>query len=325
MCVCARAGNLSYSVSPTDVETVLAGSGFDNFQNIHISIDPVSARNPGYCFVDFADRETAERALSELSATINGRDLKVGPCEPKKPREKRHETAFQRWGDWRSGPGPNGDESPRSGNGYNRRDNSEQGPRGALNHYEDAVDGNDGRRLYVGGLPKVVDQAQNAEEMGELFAGLNPYVTIVTAAGESVLTRWKCVVLRLESASRLTRARGASRATFTTALSTLRPRRRRARRALRLMGRSSRAASSVSMFRPTRFARTAMLTSSLAGTVRKASRDSSSNSSSSDDSLLRRAGLPRQPTGVERSRCEACVICAWQCNRAHDGNESSLF
>ncbi len=158
---------------------MLAGNGFDNFQNIHISIDPVSARNPGYCFVDFTDRETAERALTELNATINGRDLKVGPCEPKKPREKRHETAFQRWGDWRSGSGPNGDESPRSNSYNNRSDrqgNSEQGPRGAMSHAEDMAEGGDGRRLYVGGLPKVEDQAQNAEEMDELFAGLKPYV-----------------------------------------------------------------------------------------------------------------------------------------------------
>jgi len=163
--------HLAYTVSPEDIETVLTGNGFDNFQNIHISIDPVSGRNPGYCFVDFADRETAEIALSTLSAVINGRELKVGPCEPKKPRAKRHETAFQRWGDWRSGStDENGEtQSP------SRQLNGERGPRAALDHFEEVLDGqNDGRRLYVGGLTKVVDQAENAEEMKQLLQGHNP-------------------------------------------------------------------------------------------------------------------------------------------------------
>jgi hypothetical protein len=167
------AGNLSYTVSPEDIETVLTGNGLDNFQNIHISIDPVSGRNPGYCFVDFADRETAERALSSFTAVVNGRELKVGPCEPKKSRAKRHETAFQRWGDWRSGPTDENSEAESP----SRQLNGERGPRAALNHFEEVLDGqNDNKRLYVGGLTKVLDQAENAEEMKELFQGFNPYV-----------------------------------------------------------------------------------------------------------------------------------------------------
>lgn len=159
-------GNLLYTVTPYDIEEVLNGSGFKNFEHIHISIDPVSARNPGYCFVDFADRETAERALAELSATVAGRPLKVGPCEPKKPRaewgrRRDDKPAFQRWGDWNTKSG-------------DRRDD-DQGPKAALDHFEDAIDNNtQSKRLWVGGLGRMMDQEHNQAEISEYFAGFNP-------------------------------------------------------------------------------------------------------------------------------------------------------
>ncbi|KAF4983723.1 hypothetical protein FZEAL_939 [Fusarium zealandicum] len=176
--------NLPYEVKPYDVEEVLAANGFGNLDKIHISIDPVSARNPGYCFVDFPDRATADHALSSLVATIRGRSLKVGPCEPKKqkPRDRRwnrdqesETNTARRWGDW----------STKSGGGVPigqlNRNGEEQGPYWALDHFQDYVQKEEGRRLYVGGLDKMINQAQHQREIHEIFAGFDP-----TAVGKRI-------------------------------------------------------------------------------------------------------------------------------------------
>ena len=182
-------GNLLYSVKPTDVETVLQETGFQ-YEKIHISIDPISGRNPGYCFVEFPTRDEAERALNTLQGVaVFDRPVKLGPCHPKTStrtggaesprREPRAGNAgtwgssatsspstkptFQRWGDW------SGDRAPASGT----TSPNEQGPYGALKHLDEMKDGGrtDGKRLYVGGLGKMIDQEQNDAEIRELFAG----------------------------------------------------------------------------------------------------------------------------------------------------------
>ncbi|XEU98250.1 hypothetical protein FSHL1_003537 [Fusarium sambucinum] len=165
--------NLPYEAKPFEVEEVLARNGFDSLDKIHISVDPISARNPGYCFVDFHDRETAERALSSLSATVYGRTLKVGPCEPKKPREGRgfqnEDATSRRWGDWNAKSSMNGNNmSQNNGRGENK------GPNWAIDHFEDVARDHGGRRLYVGGLGKMIDQAQHQEELAQIFSCFKP-------------------------------------------------------------------------------------------------------------------------------------------------------
>lgn len=172
---------------------MLHEGGFGNFEKIHISVDPVSGRNPGYCFVDFSDKATADRALETLDVSIGGRPLKVRPCEPKKPRastggarwgregdspsrpsnnsgsgsNRDGGSGFNRWGDWNS----NRDQRDGSGSGERRG----QGPNAALNHYEENLQ-EDGRRLFVGGLGKMIDQDHNRAEMESIFAEYKPYV-----------------------------------------------------------------------------------------------------------------------------------------------------
>ncbi|KAF4457966.1 rna recognition protein [Fusarium austroafricanum] len=171
------AGNLPYEAKPFEVEEVLAQNGFDSLDKIHISIDPVSARNPGYCFVDFHDRVTAERALSSLNATIYGRTLKVGPCEPKKLRERRgFRDEGRRWGDWSTKSGDAGNT-----NGHTDGRGEQKGPNWALDHFEDVVRDHSGRRLYVGGLDKMIDQAQHQDELAQIFSGFKP-----TAIGKRI-------------------------------------------------------------------------------------------------------------------------------------------
>ncbi len=177
------AGNLLYVVRPHEIGEILGANGFQDYEDIHISIDPVSGRNPGYCFVDFHDSATANRALFSLRATIRGRPVKVGPCEPKKPQSSgsrgawrgegnnQREPVFQRWGNWKPPSLEDG------GVAIGKLDSSgtEQGPYLALDHFDDMVEHDvGGRRLYVGGLGKMISQPQAEKEMRELFAGFNP-------------------------------------------------------------------------------------------------------------------------------------------------------
>ncbi|KAJ5113667.1 RNA recognition motif domain-containing protein [Penicillium angulare] len=174
-------GNLPYSAKPQIIENILVHNGFEKIEHIHISIDPVSARNPGYCFVDFSDKETADGALASLIAGISGRPIKVGPCEPKKkrhPQETRGgEFAFDRWGDWKSTSQNNEAERERV---YRR--GVEQGPQGDLDHFDDLVGSPKAQlRLYVGGLDRMINQAEHNREVSALFKGFNP-----TAIGKRI-------------------------------------------------------------------------------------------------------------------------------------------
>ncbi|EQL02662.1 Nucleotide-binding, alpha-beta plait [Ophiocordyceps sinensis CO18] len=162
-------GNLLYSVKPYELEEMLAANGFGDFEKIHISVDPVSARNPGYCFVDFPDSETAQRALSSLSRS--------------RPPNGSDRFAFERWGDWAATSGGGSAEARATPVQANSK-GVEQGPHGALNHFDDMVEhghGHGGRRLYVGGLRKMIDQAQNNREISDIFADFNP-----TAIGKRI-------------------------------------------------------------------------------------------------------------------------------------------
>ncbi|KAG6032765.1 hypothetical protein E4U41_007139 [Claviceps citrina] len=144
-------GNLLYTVGSPEIEEALRAHDLDDFEAVHISVDAVSGRNPGYCFVDFAKREDAERALESLDASIGGRTLKVGPCKPKQPRTSASGTGAARWG--------NDHRSPSS-------------QRASSSSFVDESAAEDfGKRVYVGGLGPSVDQAVDAAEVTELFAG----------------------------------------------------------------------------------------------------------------------------------------------------------
>jgi hypothetical protein len=168
-------GNLLYTVKPTDVEDLLAQSGFgESFEKLHISVDPVSGRNPGYCFVEFKTREEAERALDSLPNTpLFHRPIKVGPCHPKTPAQSRwrgsrgdeYKPTFQRWGDWKGGD-VNADPNapPRA---------EEQGPGVALQHLEmrKRRGSRDKTQLFIGGLDMMINQEHHDTEMQKLLEG----------------------------------------------------------------------------------------------------------------------------------------------------------
>ncbi|KAI1358129.1 hypothetical protein F5Y08DRAFT_126361 [Xylaria arbuscula] len=144
-------GNLRYQAKPDDIEELLKANDMGHFTNIHISIDPFTGRNPSYCFVEFPDADSAKKAMEILEGKdLLGREVKCRPCQPKgsgsggKPSE-----APNRWGQW-SGEKDGDDQSkPRSFDRY-RQDFT-------------------GKRLYVGGLPRMHDQATNFAQLTELF------------------------------------------------------------------------------------------------------------------------------------------------------------
>ncbi|KAL2156921.1 hypothetical protein VTH06DRAFT_2317 [Thermothelomyces fergusii] len=175
-------GNLLYSVQPDDIEDLLRQAGFaDSFEKLHISIDPVSGRNPGYCFAEFRTRDEAERALASVpGSSLFDRPLKVGPCHPKSsgPSRRRpsgrpggdgYTPTFQRWGDWR---GRDQTDRPAA------TEEGEQGPYAALRHLNSRSEpGAEKAQLYIGGLGMMTSQAQHDAEMQEILAGYD-YVAI---------------------------------------------------------------------------------------------------------------------------------------------------
>ncbi|KAK3497507.1 uncharacterized protein B0T23DRAFT_85609 [Neurospora hispaniola] len=179
-------GNLLYSVKPADVEGLLQDAGFTQYEKIHISVDPLSGRNPGYCFIEFTTREEAERALESLAGVdLCGRSVKLGPCHPKTSSQRREgasaspapRSTFDRWGDWRSGSKPAATEEQRS-YGTQRRTGSDA--------KEGVVQNN--KRLYVGGLGEMIDQEQNDAEIREIFLGFE-IVTIGKRIAPNPLSR----------------------------------------------------------------------------------------------------------------------------------------
>jgi RNA recognition motif-containing protein len=161
-------GNLRYSVTPADIETVLRETGLGNFEKIHISVDSISLRNPGYCFVEFPTREAAEQALITLEGiAIYDRQLKVGPCHPKTSSSRKYDngrpgsesSTAQRWGDWRAGarPASKSDEPDARTQQREQQQHEPENP--------------ESKRLYVGGLGPMLNQEQNDIELREIFAG----------------------------------------------------------------------------------------------------------------------------------------------------------
>ncbi|KAH8902088.1 hypothetical protein BR93DRAFT_948208 [Coniochaeta sp. PMI_546] len=182
-------GNLLYSVKPEDVDALLQEHNLGKYDKIHLSFDPVSARNPGYCFVEFFHKDDADAALTALAgAELLGRSLKVGPCHAKAPtqrdgatpRRERTDSPASRWGDWKT---PRDQATPDS-RSERSRPQPDQNLAKAMGHYDDMAAGGQGRRLFVGGLGKMENQEQHQEEVRAYFTGYQ-----VEAVGKRIAPR----------------------------------------------------------------------------------------------------------------------------------------
>ena len=142
-------GNLPYEATVRDIETLFKGIKSE-VQAINMSVDPMTGRNPSYCFVDFTTREFAEQVMQEY----NGQDflrrpLKVKPSVKSGTGSGRYDVGP------RAGPPDRGIVFDR----WRRIETPEQ--------LDGAV--KEGRRLYIGGLPRFTDQEDTNLQMKELF------------------------------------------------------------------------------------------------------------------------------------------------------------
>ncbi len=77
-------GNLLYTVQRSDIMDFFTSHNFQVAQ-LDMSIDPMTGRNPSYCFVDLESAQEAQRARDELDGLeIFGRPVKIKPGVPKK-------------------------------------------------------------------------------------------------------------------------------------------------------------------------------------------------------------------------------------------------
>jgi len=171
-------GNLLYSTTIEDINVFLADNGFAMVENVHISIDRFTGRNPGYCFVEFADKATADDAMKKLEgAPLSDRPVKCRPCQPKgnqrqagqwtraEGREDRSAHGSDRWDDWSR---PSGDSGHQLGLAPS---NSNSGRVSTAQE--------EGRQLYIAGLPRMSNQTDNVVDMKEIFKDFAVYVSVV--------------------------------------------------------------------------------------------------------------------------------------------------
>ncbi|KAL1961925.1 hypothetical protein VTN77DRAFT_754 [Rasamsonia byssochlamydoides] len=154
-------GNMPYMAKKEDVEALFAGGDY-KIERIDISIDPFTGRNPSYCFVELETKDQADKAMKELDGRdLLGRPVKVKPGVAKSTQQDR---SSPRTTDSAS-PHANGKTSSPSFtfDRWHRND--------ASTHWKGYSD--QGRRLYVGGLPKLSNQMSIDSEIRNFFKGYN--------------------------------------------------------------------------------------------------------------------------------------------------------
>ena len=139
-------GNLPYSAQPPAIHALFAAANLP-LTTLSMSMDPLTGRNPSYCFAELPSAADADAAMAVLDgAELMGRRLKARPCDV--PRDARS----GRWA-----PGHLGRET--------------RGSRWKGDRESDVVGTGEGRRLFVGGLPRRESQAAYEFMIRKLFEG----------------------------------------------------------------------------------------------------------------------------------------------------------
>ncbi|KAL2014460.1 hypothetical protein VTN00DRAFT_1985 [Thermoascus crustaceus] len=152
-------GNMPYMAKAEDVQALFA-TGEYKIERIDISIDPFTGRNPSYCFVELETKEQADKAMTELDGRdLLGRPVKVRPGLAKSQNDRPLQTTAD------------GSGSPRNDRknlsfAFDRWQRND-----AATHFKGYSD--QGRRLYVGGLPRLSDQQAVNGEIRNFFKGFN--------------------------------------------------------------------------------------------------------------------------------------------------------
>ncbi|KAJ0108241.1 hypothetical protein J7T55_000207 [Diaporthe amygdali] len=162
-------GNLLYRIKPDEVEEMLATNGFgEEVETVHISIDAMTGRNPGYCFIDLKTRTGAQMALESLAGTSISRS--TGQSRPL-PAEASRSTV----------------EKCRLQADIPKMGGTEQGPYGALDHLNEVRKVGAPARVFVGGLGKMINQVENDKEIRGYFDGFNVFVFLSITAFDFLL------------------------------------------------------------------------------------------------------------------------------------------
>ena len=78
-------GNLSYGITPQEIEEVFAQCG--GVTEVHLPTDRETGRPRGFGFVTMDSKESMERAIQEFDGLeIDGRKIKVNEARPRDDR-----------------------------------------------------------------------------------------------------------------------------------------------------------------------------------------------------------------------------------------------
>ena len=133
-----------------------------NRKGVDIFIDPFTGRNPSYCFIDFDSEEDAANALQTITGQdLYGRPIKVKPATVKRKPAHFGPTRSSWW--TQAFNEPNQNTEPYAFNRWSQYDTAEAW----------TAPPNEDRRLYVGGLPRLPNQATLNVQMRELFRDHN--------------------------------------------------------------------------------------------------------------------------------------------------------
>ena len=173
-------GNLSFKATEEDLAKVLHETGAGDFENINMAINANLGHHQGYCFVQFPTRDQAEKAIETLGdVAIYGRPLKVGLSRAPKAKTSSMSRPEPGLGlsSWRS----ERREAGRSEGLGEAREQRQDRPRQQQSREQPREQQDDGsensRKLYVGGLGPMDDPEEHEQDVREIFAGFNVYVS----------------------------------------------------------------------------------------------------------------------------------------------------
>ncbi|KAH8805825.1 hypothetical protein F5884DRAFT_460712 [Xylogone sp. PMI_703] len=163
-------GNMTYEATVKDIEALFADVA-SGIEAINMSVDPMTGRNPSYCFIDFASKELADRVMTKYDGRdFMRRPLKVRPGVKSGTGTGRYDMPPRQHGSNNAGDqSPSAKRSP-AFDRWRRLEPPE--------HFNTAPQ--EGRRLYVGGLPRFPDQETTDEKIRALFKDVNIDIDIVS-------------------------------------------------------------------------------------------------------------------------------------------------
>ncbi|KAM3424341.1 ribonucleoprotein [Cercospora zeina] len=158
-------GNLPYIAQKRDIEALFEHQRIP-IKNIDISIDPFTGRNPSYCFIDFDDHDTAQLVLNSMQGHhVRGRPIKINLKTERNPAQQQVNPSVANKisnpnGRTKTAPQPPAEpENPHVFDRWDRYD--------AQTHW--TAPAQEGRRLYVGGMPRIPQHHTLELEMKALF------------------------------------------------------------------------------------------------------------------------------------------------------------